>query len=107
MLRRPRPRENRGDVKFHSQKWLNPMAYSRARQPIDHRKEAPMSSVMIRCPATGTAIPTGIKADRASYQRTPVFMARTYCPICATEHEWFAKEAWVAEPHREPRSEAA
>ena len=66
-----------------------------------------MGSVMIRCPATGTAIPTGIKADRASYQRTPVFMARAYCPICRTEHEWFAKEAWVAEPKREAGSEAA
>jgi hypothetical protein len=68
--------------------------------------EAPMGSVMIRCPATGTAIPTGIKADRTSYQRTPVFMARVYCPS-RTEHEWFAKEAWVAEPQREASSEAA
>jgi hypothetical protein len=66
-----------------------------------------MGSVMIRCPATGTAIPTGIKADRASYQRTPVFMARAYCPVCRTEHEWFAKEAWVAEPKREAGSAAA
>jgi hypothetical protein len=66
-----------------------------------------MGTVMIRCPATGTAIPTGIKADRASYQRTPVFIARAHCPICRTEHEWFAKEAWVAETRNETSSEAA
>ena len=83
------------------------MRYSLAPQPIDHRKEAPMGSVMIRCPATGTAIATGIEADRASYQRTPVFMARAYCPVCRIEHEWFAKEAWVAEPKREAGSAAA
>jgi hypothetical protein len=66
-----------------------------------------MGTVMIRCPATGMAIPTGIKADQASYQRTPVFIARAYCPICRSEHEWFAKEAWVTETRKETGSEAA
>jgi hypothetical protein len=66
-----------------------------------------MGSVMIRCPATGTAIPTGITADRSTYGSTPVFMARAHCPICRAEHEWFAKEAWVEEPRNEARSEAA
>jgi hypothetical protein len=69
--------------------------------------EALMGSVMIRCPATGIPIPTGIEADRARYQRTPVFIARAYCAICRTEHEWFAKEAWVAEPQQQRSSEAA
>ena len=47
-----------------------------------------MGAVMIRCPETGQDIPTGIVTDRKSFE--------------ATEHEWFAKEAWVceAEPHR-------
>ena len=54
-----------------------------------------MGSVMIRCPATGTAIPTGLRAERSSFARTPVVIARTVCPICRTEHEWFAKDAWV------------
>src|SRR5262245_28434107 len=74
---------------------------------IEPREEAPMGTVMIRCPATGTAIPTGIKADRASYLRTPVFMARAYCPICRTEHEWFAKDAWVADAREEMSPQAA
>jgi hypothetical protein len=34
-------------------------------------------------------------ADRASFNATPVFFARVYCPVCRIEHEWFAKEAWV------------
>lgn len=54
--------------------------------------------VMIKCPQTGRAIPTGIKADRESFRCSVVFVARTHCSICQTNHEWFAKEAWVYEP---------
>jgi hypothetical protein len=54
--------------------------------------------VMIKCPKTGRAIPTGIKADRERFRRSAVFFARTHCSICQTNHDWFAKEAWVCEP---------
>lgn len=57
-----------------------------------------MGIVMIKCPQTGRPIPTGIKADRKSFRCSAVFVARTHCPICQTNHEWFAKEAWVYEP---------
>ena len=54
--------------------------------------------VMIKCPQTGRAIPTGIKADREKFRCSTVFFARTYCAICQANHEWFAGEAWVSEP---------
>lgn len=57
-----------------------------------------MGMLMIKCPRTGHAIPTGIATNGASFRSTPVFFARTLCPICRTSHEWFAKEAWVDEP---------
>ncbi len=57
-----------------------------------------MGIVMIKCPQTGRAIPTGIKADRESFRCSAVFFARTHCSICQTNHDWFAKEAWVYEP---------
>lgn len=57
-----------------------------------------MGTVMIKCPRTGHAIPTGIKADRESFRRSAVFFARTYCSICRATHEWFAKEAWLYGP---------
>jgi hypothetical protein len=60
-----------------------------------------MGAVMVRCPETGRDISTGIVTDRKSFEATPVFFA---CPICQTEHEWFAKEAWVCEA--EPRRRA-
>jgi len=62
-----------------------------------------MGTVMVRCPETGQDIPTGIFMERESFEVTPVFFARVHCPICRTEHEWFAKEAWVCE---EPRRNA-
>ena len=56
-----------------------------------------MGAVMVRCPETGRDIPTGLVTDRKSFDATPVFFARVHCPICRSEHEWFAKEAWVCE----------
>ena len=56
-----------------------------------------MGVVMIKCPKTGREISTGITADRVRFSATPVFFSNTYCPICRTTHEWFAKDAWVCE----------
>ena len=56
-----------------------------------------MGVVMIKCPETGRAIPTGMKADRERFRSSPVFFARTFCSICEASHEWFAREAWVHE----------
>jgi hypothetical protein len=57
-----------------------------------------MGMVMIKCPQTGRGIPTGIKVEPERFRSTPVFFSRTRCPICNTEHAWFAREAWVQEP---------
>ena len=43
-----------------------------------------MGMVMVKCPQTGRAIPTGMKTDRESFQRSTVFFGRTHCPICHT-----------------------
>jgi hypothetical protein len=56
-----------------------------------------MGTVMIRCPETGREIRTGYEADVTNFRAMPVFFARSYCPICQTEHEWFAQEAWVCD----------
>jgi hypothetical protein len=75
-----------------------------------------MGMVMIRCPETGSAIPTGIETDRERFRSSAVFFSRTYCRICAATHEWFAREAWVYESvlakgksggWRSPRADAA
>jgi hypothetical protein len=63
-----------------------------------------MGMVMVKCPNTGRAIPTGIEADRSCFQCLPVFFGRVFCPICRTQHEWFAKDAWVREFGRRIRA---
>lgn len=66
-----------------------------------------MGIVMVKCPDTGREIATGIVTDQASFAATPVFFARVYCPLCRTEHEWFAKEAWVCEAESAPHEAAS
>src|SRR5262245_55351709 len=69
------------------------VAYRSAQQTQE--QERPMGAVMVRCPETGRDIPTGLVTDRKSFDATPVFFGRVHCPICLTEHEWFAKQTWV------------
>ena len=66
-----------------------------------------MGMVMVKCPQTGHAIPTGIEIDRESFGRSTVFFSRTRCPICRADHAWFAREAWVAEPNIRFRRQSA
>jgi hypothetical protein len=66
-----------------------------------------MGMVMVKCPQTGHAIPTGIEIDRESFGRSTVFFSRTRCPICRADHAWFAREAWVDEPGIRVRRAAA
>jgi hypothetical protein len=52
---------------------------------------------MIKCPNTGKPIETGMIVDAPSFRSSPVFFSRTFCPICRSDHQWFAKEAWVTD----------
>lgn len=61
-----------------------------------------MGAVMVKCPRTGHGIETGMVSDRERFRAMPVFFATVYCPICRTEHEWFAQEAWICDG--EPQS---
>jgi hypothetical protein len=54
-----------------------------------------MGALVIRCPETGRQIPTGHEADATSFRRMPVFFSVTYCPICRTDHHWFARDAQI------------
>jgi hypothetical protein len=63
-----------------------------------------MGVVMTKCSKTGRPFATGLAAEPDSFQRMPVFFARAYCTHCRQEHQWFAKDAWVAE---EAKAESA
>ena len=71
------------------------------------KQEVRMGLVVIRCPATGLKISTGIEADRLKFACSPVFFSDAYCPACDAMHRWFAREAWVEETHSESATEIA
>jgi hypothetical protein len=56
-----------------------------------------MGAIMIKCPVTGRDVPTSLDVEPVKFSSMPVFFSRTYCTHCKTEHEWFAKEAWVCD----------
>jgi hypothetical protein len=56
-----------------------------------------MGALMIKCPNTGRDIFTGMNVDKASFGSSPVFFGETFCPICRTDHQWFATDAWVCD----------
>lgn len=54
-----------------------------------------MSSVMIRCPATGRSVSTAIETEPADFRRLPNIAARMRCPACGEDHVWFTASAWL------------
>ena len=56
-----------------------------------------MGDVVIKCPATGRTIATGLTSDREQFECSPVFFADAYCSICNANHRWFARDAWIEE----------
>ncbi len=54
-----------------------------------------MSTVMIKCPTTGTSIPTGIETEPLSFLQLPDMISRARCPHCGLDHAWWKREAWL------------
>ncbi len=57
-----------------------------------------MPSIMIKCPKTGKALPTGISMPKESFDDpTNVFTNNsTQCPHCGQMHVWNKSDAFVA-----------
>ena len=54
-----------------------------------------MGVIMIRCPATGRHVSTGI--ETMAVDQLPTVKAETVCPFCCRMHEWTKNEAWLAD----------
>jgi hypothetical protein len=65
-----------------------------------------MGAVMIRCPRTGHAVPTGIETEPSVFVGLPRVQAMLACPFCGEEHGWTVADAWLGEPAVAPPSEA-
>lgn len=56
-------------------------------------KDQGQPRVMIRCPVTGRAVPTGLTADPATWSARPIGLNRVSCPECKQVHAWSKKDA--------------
>ena len=55
-----------------------------------------MSSVMIRCPATGLDVSTAIETEPSVFRKLPRVAGRMHCPACGQDHVWTVSCAWLA-----------
>jgi hypothetical protein len=55
-----------------------------------------MPILMIKCPNTGQAVPTGIETDADSFAILSDTPSQTKCPVCGAMHVWWKREAWLA-----------
>jgi hypothetical protein len=55
-----------------------------------------MSSVMIECPNTGSAVSTAIEIEPSVFRHLPKVASRMMCPACGQEHVWTTSSAWLA-----------
>jgi predicted RNA-binding Zn-ribbon protein involved in translation (DUF1610 family) len=67
-----------------------------------------MGMVMIKCPSTGQAVPTGIEIEEATFTDLPNVGSGMACPACGGHHIWRKADAWlnddsVAAPDRPGR----
>jgi hypothetical protein len=54
-----------------------------------------MGVVMITCPNTGRAVPTGIETDAESFASLSDTLTQSKCPVCGSVHVWWKREAWL------------
>jgi hypothetical protein len=54
--------------------------------------------VMVKCPATGRELSTGIEMDAATFAQLPEIRAQIVCPACGQDHTWSTREAWLGNP---------
>ena len=52
---------------------------------------------MVKCPATGKEISTGIWCDGESFSRLPFIVSHASCPLCGQLHGWSKADAWLSE----------
>jgi phage terminase large subunit GpA-like protein len=63
----------------------------------DDKTEPPheLQRVMIRCPESGEAVPTGVRIDPASFEAGNRRKWTFVCPHCFREHTWSLDDAWT------------
>ena len=55
-----------------------------------------MPDILIRCPLTGLAVPTGLDTETVIFESLSLLTRLPLdCPKCGKIHRWVPKDAWV------------
>lgn len=54
-----------------------------------------MPEVLIRCPATGKLLATGIALDVDCFQRAELLDLTIFCHFCGKQHTWRKEDAFL------------
>ena len=58
-----------------------------------------MPDILIRCPITGQAVPTGLNTETVVFESlSNVAVPPIKCSKCGQLHFWTPKDAWVGRP---------
>jgi hypothetical protein len=56
-----------------------------------------MSSMMVFCPTTASAVYTGIEMDETTFTKLPDVVSRMSCSACGAVHLWTTRKVWLAD----------
>jgi hypothetical protein len=56
-----------------------------------------MSDILVRCPQTGTSVPTGLKAEWVMLNSLPPVAVPFLCTACGQIHTWKRSDAWIGD----------
>ena len=66
----------------------------------DHKamKSIHVSDILIRCPITGRAVPTGLNTQTIKFESLLDVEVGLQCQWCGQQHLWRPRDAWLASP---------
>jgi len=68
-------------------------------------KNIAMPNIMIRCPFTGKAVPTGLSTETVLFDSLGDVSVPMRCPACLKMHRWKKKDAWVEKGNGGPQTQ--
>ena len=51
-----------------------------------------MPMLLVKCPATGNDLKTGIEMDKAAFKAADLAPAPVRCPYCEKDHTWYKSD---------------
>jgi hypothetical protein len=69
-----------------------------------------MSNILIRCPTSGNAVPTGLDTNKIDFEALGKIQFAVVCSACGKTHRWKKPKAWIegaAPVGRQPSSSRA